>query len=332
MTVSEGSDSDYDSVEIVVSSVIANAGSDVVIEEGESVTLTASGGDSYLWNSGSTSQSITVSPDSTTNYSVTVIKNGCEDLDSLEVRVIPISGNLKVDVGEDQVICLGESVVLTANGGSSYLWDNGATTKSITVSPRITTIYTVTASDGSNSDIDSVEVLVNSILANAGPDVAIDLGESITLTATGGDSYMWSTGSTTQSITVSPDATTTYTVEVYKNGCIEGDSVQISVNQNGINIPSENVDLGNERSKLDYFSVYPNPSSNGSVNVKANADYNFLKLSILSTNGSMVYFDKIQTINNVAEKEIDISNLTKGVYILNLYNSDYHKTKKIVVL
>ena len=246
--------------------------------------------------------------------------------------MIPISGNLKVDVGEDQVICLGESVVLTANGGSSYLWDNGATTKSITVSPRITTIYTVTASDGSNSDIDSVEVLVNSILANAGPDVAIDLGESITLTATGGDSYMWSTGSTTQSITVSPDATTTYTVEVYKNGCIEGDSVQISVNQNGINIPSENVDLGNERSKLDYFSVYPNPSSNGSVNVKANADYNFLKLSILSTNGSMVYFDKIQTINNVAEKEIDISNLTKGVYILNLYNSDYHKTKKIVVL
>lgn len=64
-------------------------------------------------------------------------------------------GNLSVDAGEDQTIHLGcssESVTLTAtadpSGGVSYLWSGGETTQSITVSPSITTTYTVTVTGG----------------------------------------------------------------------------------------------------------------------------------------------------------------------------------------
>ncbi|HTO17117.1 MAG TPA: hypothetical protein VLZ83_15205, partial [Edaphocola sp.] len=49
------------------------------------------------------------------------------------------------------------------------------------------------------------------IIANAGDDVSICQGASTTLTATGGSTYLWSTGETTASITVSPEQTTTYT-------------------------------------------------------------------------------------------------------------------------
>ncbi len=57
------------------------------------------------------------------------------------------------------------------------------------------------------------EILIKTssqITANAGSDEEICLGESVTLTATGGATYFWNTGATTQSITVSPNETTTY--------------------------------------------------------------------------------------------------------------------------
>ena len=79
-------------------------------------------------------------------------------------------------------------------------WSTGATTASITVSPTSTQTYTVTACDSNgNSDTDDVIVTVNSVTANAGSDVTIDEGDSVTLTASGGDSYLWNTGATTQS-------------------------------------------------------------------------------------------------------------------------------------
>jgi hypothetical protein len=45
--------------------------------------------------------------------------------------------------GYDNAICVGQSVVLTATGGGSYLWNTGATTPSITVSPSVSSVYNV---------------------------------------------------------------------------------------------------------------------------------------------------------------------------------------------
>ena len=110
-------------------------------------------------------------------------------------------------------------VTLTASGGSQYTWSNGATTQSINVSPAETTTYEVTVSDGNTSDTDQVTVTVNSVTANAGQDVTIDQGDEITLTAIGGDTYLWNNGETAPSITVNPNTTTTYSVTVTAKGC-----------------------------------------------------------------------------------------------------------------
>ena len=197
---------------------IANAGNDVTINEGESVTLTASGGDTYLWNTTETSENITVSPTTTTTYTVQAIRQGCLSEDTVIVSVIPTPIN--ADAGNDTTICAGESVTLEASGGSDYVWSTGETSQSITVNPSTTTNYTVTVSNGQASASDSVQVTVNPLpVANAGNDITISEGNSTTLIASGGSTYLWNTGETTSSISVSPSQTTTYTVQVTDNNC-----------------------------------------------------------------------------------------------------------------
>ena len=230
--------SDTDEVVVFVNDIpTANAGDDVVLNEGESTLLTATGGDSYLWSTGATTSSITVSPDSDTTYTVTVTLNGCESTDQVTVF---INASVNADAGEDVIICLGSSTILTATGGSSYQWNTGETTQSIEVSPEMTTTYSVEVFNAAenNSDIDEVEVVVNDIpTANAGDDTEICQGSTVTLAAEGGSSYQWNTGETTQSIEVSPDTTTTYLVEVFNNGCSDTDEVVVFVND----IPTANA-------------------------------------------------------------------------------------------
>ncbi len=228
--VSIGDDSDSDTVKVEVIRVKANAGSDVTINEGESITLTASGGESYLWSNGKTTESITINPKSTKRYTVKAYKNGCEDEDSIKVIVNPAElNNVIANAGKDVEICKGDAVILTASGGSEYEWNTGEKTQSITVSPEISKIYSVKVFEGSKFDFDDVEVFVTETKAFAGSDKIINPNESVVLTASGGDTYLWNNGETSESITVSPFETTIYSVTAFLNGCQDNDSVTVSV-------------------------------------------------------------------------------------------------------
>lgn len=221
--------------------VNANAGQDQNICDGQSATLTASGGDTYLWSTGETTQSITVTPSTTTTYSVTAFVGSESDTDDVVVNVNEIP---TANAGTDQTICSGETITLTANGGSSYLWNTGATTATINVSPDNTTTYSVTVTENGCSDTDDVIVTVNAApTANAGNDVSILEGESTTLSASGGDTYLWSTGETTQTITVAPNTTTTYSVTAFINGCEGSDDVVVTVESEVIADAGEDVTI-----------------------------------------------------------------------------------------
>jgi hypothetical protein len=225
--------SDDDSVTVTVNDLpVTNAGNNISIFEGDSATLTASGADSYTWSTGETTSSITVNPSSTTTYTVIGNSNGCESLDDITVSVE--TENINANAGANVTICNGESITLTATGGTTYLWSTGDTTATIEVSPTTSSSYTVTAfsANGSASDDDSVTVTVNEIpVADAGNDVVICFGNETTLTASGGTIYLWSTGETTQNITVNPNSTSTYSVEVFTNNCSSVDDVIVTVNE-----------------------------------------------------------------------------------------------------
>ncbi len=77
------------------------------------------------------------------------------------------------------------------------------------------------------NQLDFVTVTINMFLpiANARQDEEICQDESITLTASGGSTYEWSNGQTNQSITVSPQESTTYTVTVTSDGCSATDEI-----------------------------------------------------------------------------------------------------------
>ncbi|NNM08762.1 MAG: T9SS type A sorting domain-containing protein, partial [Flavobacteriaceae bacterium] len=231
LTVNLNGCESIDEVTVFVSPTpAADAGPDINIQAGESAVLTATGGDTYLWSTGETTSSITVSPSDTTSYTVTVDSNGCEATDEV---VVIVDDQVMANAGEDVTVCEGQSIILTASGGTSYLWSDGQTEASIIVSPAVTTTYSVTVTTGDNSDTDEVTVFVNeSPNADAGSDITICQGEIVSLTASGGGTYFWSTGQTDQNIEVSPQSTTIYEVIVTLNGCQSSDQVTVTVNQN----------------------------------------------------------------------------------------------------
>jgi hypothetical protein len=110
---------------------------------GNSFTITPTGGVSYTI----TGNTFTVNPSISTNYTVTGADNiGCENtaVSSVVINTLPtISAS-----ANPATICIGSSSTLSANGGVSYVWDNGATTASIVSNPTVTTSYTVTGTDG----------------------------------------------------------------------------------------------------------------------------------------------------------------------------------------
>ncbi len=202
---------------------------------GGSTTLTASGGNTYAWSTTETTASITVTPASTTTYTVTVSNNGaCSASTSATVTVNP-APTAAVNPATTSV-CPGSSATLTASGGTTYLWSTTETTAAITVTPASTTTYTVTVTDANTctataSSTVTVNTLPTASISPANP--AICNGNSTTLTASGGTGYVWNTTDVTAAITVSPTTTTSYSVTVTDaNTCTASASVSVTVNNN----------------------------------------------------------------------------------------------------
>jgi hypothetical protein len=225
-----GTESDDDSVTVTVNEIpVADAGNDVAICFGNETTLSASGGTTYLWSTGETTQNITVIPNNTTTYTVEVFTNNCTSTDDIIITVTDLP---ETNAGSDITITEGDSTTLTATGAESYVWSTGETTSSILVNPTATVIYTVTGTSNGCESIDDVIITVETYTASAGADQTICQGYETTLTASEGDSYLWSTGETTQSITVNPTNTQTFLVTVFEGNSQADAEVEVGVNPN----------------------------------------------------------------------------------------------------
>ncbi len=315
----------YEFYKNTTGSIKANAGSDQMICFGESVTLTASGGSSYSWNTGATTKSITVNPTETTTYSVTVSEGSASDSDSVQVTV----NNVTAEAGENQTINEGESVTLTASGGDSYVWNTGATTQSITVTPAATTIYTIIAKKGYCEDTDTVQVTVNTkdtspppAKANAGEDQTICLGDHIKLTASGGLTYVWSTGAISKSISVNPTRTTSYTVTATRGGVTNSDVVVVTV---------ENCSAISDSEQQEELHIYPNPTS-GIINISVKNVNKEFSLFVTDAKGSIVYREEEMSKNNDFYKKMDLSDFDRGVYFVGLNGTNINEVKKLLVV
>ncbi|RMF03524.1 MAG: DUF11 domain-containing protein, partial [Bacteroidetes bacterium] len=216
---------------------------DQEICSGESTTITASGGTSYLWSTGATTPDITVSPTNTgpnsvdVTYTVTVTDgNSCSTVASVPVTVHP---NPTASLVGNPTVCEKQATTLTASGAGpdgSYAWNTGDNTATITVTPQSIVTYTVTVTD-QNTCVDSISVTVTPapepIVIAASTEICSGDNETVTLTASGGTTYQWDAdagNATTASVDVTPIVTTVYDVTVTDdNGCSAASSVTITV-------------------------------------------------------------------------------------------------------
>ena len=155
-------------------------------------------------------------------------------------------------------------------------------------------------------DCDSIVNLV--LTVHETPEVTISgntniySGEGATLTASGADSYLWSTGETTASITVYPTATATYSVVGTTNGC--DDEAEVTVN----------VTVGVGENELENTKVYPNPT-NGELKIEC---LGMREISVFMPNG--------QCVENIYVNDdaytLNMSEYKSGVYYVKITTKD----------
>ena len=229
---------DSATVGITVAPVPSVTVNDTTICSGQSVTLTPTYypvGGQAVWTNGQLTPSITVSPNTTTMYSVLYTWNGCTATGDITVTVNPTP---TVSVNNPN-ICFGDTVLLTAtpnlpNGSYNWITTN-ETPQSISVHPQTTTTYSVSYTlNGCTSAISTSTVTVTPLPIITVPNIIICEGATGTLTATAnvaGGTYTWSQGGTTASITEAPQSTTSYDVSYTVNGCTSNtESATITVN------------------------------------------------------------------------------------------------------
>jgi len=171
---------------------------------------------------------------------VTATKGGCTNTAQ---QTIVVNKKPVITIYGDLDLCAGEQTTLTATAGQSYLWSNGATTQSITLTPLADTNVSVQVTDNKGCvGQASVNVLVHAlptagIVTNTGLS-SVCRGKSITLTASGGTSYVWETGERTASITVLTLTETTYRVQAFgAGGCSTTAQITIQV----LDLPTASV-------------------------------------------------------------------------------------------
>ena len=186
-----GVDTAFLSITITGALPVATITGDLTICDGVATTLTASGGDSYIWSDGTT---VGTSSNLAGNGYL-VANNGC-GTDTVHYTVVDLGNSPSVSLSGNTSICQGESTLITATGDAPFIWNDGTNGATYT-STSAEDIYAAV------SNACGVDTAFMTISISGTPPVASILGDlticdniPTTLTASGGDSYVWNDGTT----------------------------------------------------------------------------------------------------------------------------------------
>lgn len=282
---------------------------------GYTVNLIAGGASTYTWNTSQTGAILNVNPGMTTLYSVTGTDlNGCSN--SASLNVVVLASPVISIVSNPVTACQGQSLGLTASGAQTYTWSNFQTGNAIVLNLISNSIYQVTGTDANNcSSTASIAISVlplPQVLATANKTL-VCRGNSVILSATGAQNYVWNAAISGNTIQVNPTFNTIYTVVgTSASGCSNQAVVYIQV--------SECVGL-DDLEQSDDIRVYPNPAQNDL--------FIHLPINQLTT---IVLYDALgqelfkQELVHARDVQVDITRQVPGIYYLNLLVDDQLKT------
>jgi hypothetical protein len=305
------------------------------------ISANASNYDSLLWTSsgdGHFNDSTLLSP-----YYVpgtTDIANGSVDLMLTayaacgtvnSLLVVTISTSAVAYAGTDETICSGESVQFSATGGTTYSWapSTGLDDPNIAnplATPAVTTTYTVLVSSTCGTASDNIVITVDNITA---PDLGSDpffCGDgSITIDAgTGYDSYSWSTGDNTQTITVDTNGigygVFDYWVDVASGACTASDTITVTFDPCVGTV---------EYSDISSISIFPNPTTGiTNIIVKGFSDADMI---IYNMQGAIILSDRINSDSTAINKQLDLNYLPDGIYLIRITDSKSTINKRLII-
>jgi hypothetical protein len=216
----------WDETNVTLGQLSINAGQDLTVCPGDTVTLNASGAQTYTWtNTVTNNQPFVVTQSGT--YIATGVDGACTDTDTLQINVLPLP---QINAGNDTVLCAGGLVTLSASGGQNYQWNNGVQ-NSIPFTAFNSASYIVTGfSPAGCANQDTLEVVANPVPnINAGNDVSTCTGQAVVLTAIGGFNLQWNNG-VQDGVPFYPTGNGTYVVTGMSNdGCYGTDTLSLNI-------------------------------------------------------------------------------------------------------
>ncbi len=296
----------------------ASAAGPTTFCQGGNVVLTASSGTTYSWSNGATTQSITVTTSG--SYTCTVTTATCTSITApISVTVNP-KPTVSANAAGPTTVCQPNTVTLNASAGSTWLWSNGATTQSITVSTSGNYTVTVTNASGCVSDASpAIPVTVNPqpvVNIIAAPYTRLLPGLKTTLTAkvlpAGTYSFVWLKngnvvpGVTGGSININLDQLGSYAVRVTNSGNCSTTSALVNI-----------ADSASSR-----LFIMPNPNSGVfDVIYHSSSATNTHTLRIFDSKGAQVY-GKVYPINGPYQRmNVDMRGTGSGIYVVALFNN-----------
>ena len=316
-------------VDSVPAAIITSNGP-LALCNGGTLTLNAnpSNAASYLWSNFSTSDTLLVSQSGT--YFVTVTgSNGCS---AVSPSVTVVSGSVNVPfitAGGPTILCEGQTVTLLSSSPTGNIWNTGQTTESIDADSTGNYFVTVTDASGCSATSSIIQVIVNP-LPNASFTSNPQVGGLVTFinNSIGFVSSQWDFGdgsplsnATNPVHTYASDGTYNVILTVFNNCGSSTITIQVSIIGTGL----DKLESGQS------FNVYPNPG-NGIFNVEYRGTVNQpVNLEITDASGRLVWQNK--TIDSVRDYKqiVDLSNLSKGVYLIRLTADSVIINRRIVV-
>jgi len=303
--------------------VLSVAATNTNICSGQQVILTSNGATTYSWTNGPATAQNTVTPSTTTTYTLTGANSTCTSSITITINVTP-SPTLNITQSSPS-ICAGQNSTITVSGAASYSLNGVATAAQFTVSPASTTTYVVS---GNNGNCSTTQNLVQTIvsypaLTTSGTKNSICPGEIVILSAAGATSYTWSSSTMTAAIISSSIAITVpglYTVTASNGGdacTATAIKAVASATCTGIHEIAANV--------LNTITAYPNPFST-QLHVKNTADKDQLVV-ISDALGKVIYR---ATIKAGSTESISVETLNSGIYFISVRGENGTFTKKLI--